>query len=89
MVKVGEEWFTLVSLDGIETEEIVAFSQRTYKNKWQKRFGEDLVEVLAGMGHQTKRTVRLVVSPLDLSMYTQHLTTIDALYRKPLVKPHR
>jgi hypothetical protein len=67
VVKVGEEWFTLVSLDGIETEEIVAFSQRTYKNKWQKRFGENLVEVLAGMGHQTTRTVRLVVSPLDTS----------------------
>ena len=65
MVKIGEEWFTLVSLDGIAAEDIVAFSRRTYRaNKWQKRFEEDLVEVLTRMGHEPKDTVRLVVSPL-------------------------
>jgi hypothetical protein len=64
VVKIGEEWFTLVSLDGIAAADIVAFCKRTYEDLWQKRFEEDLVEVLVGMGHEPKDTVRLVVRPL-------------------------
>src|SRR6185295_20150121 len=64
VVKIGEEWLTLVSLDGIAVGDIVAFSRRTYADKWQKRFEEDLVEVLTRMGREPKDTVRLVVSPL-------------------------
>jgi hypothetical protein len=64
VVKIGEEWFKLVSLDGRPLSDIVAFSRRTYGNKWRKRFAEDLVEVLIGMGHVPKDTVRLVVMPL-------------------------
>ena len=56
-VKVGDEWFKLVSLDEIPASEIVAFSQRTYGNKWQKRFEEDLVELLTRMGHPPQDTV--------------------------------
>jgi hypothetical protein len=67
LVKVGEEWFTLVSLDGIAAEDIVAFSWRTYVDKWRKRFAEDLVEVLTRMGHPPHGTVTLVVQPLTSS----------------------
>jgi CubicO group peptidase (beta-lactamase class C family) len=63
-VQVGEEWFRLVSLDGIPASEIVAFSRRAYHDRWRKRFEEDLVQLLAGMGHRPKDTVRLVVMPL-------------------------
>jgi|GEM_PF-4474713 len=63
-VKVGDEWFKLVSLDGIPASEIVAFSQRTYGKKWQMRFEEDLVELLTAMGHPPKDTVTLVVQSL-------------------------
>ena len=51
----------------IAAEDIVAFSWRTYVDKWRKRFEEDLVEVLTRMGHEPKDTVRLVVSPLGSS----------------------
>ena len=64
VVKIGDEWFTLVSLDGIPAEDIVSFSRWTYVDKWRMRFEEDLVEVLTRMGHEPKDTVRLVVSPL-------------------------
>lgn len=64
VVKIGEEWFTLVSLDGVAAEDIVAFSWRTYVDRWRKRFEEDLVEVLFRMGHEPKDIVRLVVRPL-------------------------
>ncbi len=63
VVKIGDEWLTLISLDGVAAGDIVAFSRRTYQENWQKRFEEDLVEVLAGMGHEPKDTVQLVVSP--------------------------
>jgi hypothetical protein len=66
-VTVGDEWFKLVSLDGIPVAEIVAFSQRTYGNKWQKRFEEDLVELLTRMGHPPQDTVTLVVQSLTSS----------------------
>jgi hypothetical protein len=67
VVKIGEDWFTLVSIDGIAAEDIVAFSWRTYVDRWRKRFEEDLVEVLTRMGHAPNDTVRLVVSPLGSS----------------------
>jgi CubicO group peptidase (beta-lactamase class C family) len=64
VVKIGREWFTLVSIEGIAAEDIVAFSWRTYMDRWRKRFEEDLVEVLTRMGHEPKDAVRLVVLPL-------------------------
>jgi hypothetical protein len=66
-VKVGDEWFKLVSLDEIPAPEIVAFSQRTYGNKCQKRFEEDLVELLTRMGHPPQDTVTLVLQSLTSS----------------------
>ncbi len=66
-VKVGDEWFKLVSLDDLPAAEIVAFSQWTYGNKWQKRFEEDLVELLTRMGHPPQDTVTLVVQSLTAS----------------------
>jgi len=65
IVKIEGEWFKLVSLDGIAVEKILTFSKRTYNDKWQKRFSEDLVEVLVGMNHKPKNTVELVVQPLE------------------------
>ena len=64
VVKIGDDWFALVSLDGTPAEDIVSFSRRTYANIWRKRFEEDLVEVLSRMAHKPKDTVRLVVRPL-------------------------
>jgi len=67
VVKIGEEWFTLVSIDGIDVEKIISFSWWTYLDKWRKRFDEDLVEVLTRMGHPPGDTVTLVVQPLASS----------------------
>jgi len=66
VVKIGLEWFKLVSLDGIAAGDIVAFSQRRFDRKWQMRFAEDLVDVLDGMDHHPENnTVELVVQELD------------------------
>src|SRR5688572_27892322 len=45
-VNVDGEWFKIVSLNGLPTADILAFSRKTYGVRWQKRFEEDLVEVL-------------------------------------------
>lgn len=61
VVQIDGEWHLLFSIDGVDAKEIVAFCQMTYGAKWQKRFGEDLVQVLSEMGHAPKDTVRLDV----------------------------
>ena len=63
-VQIEGEWFTLVSLDGLAAEDIVTYCKREYADKWQTRFGEDLVEVLEGMGHHPEDTVNLVALPI-------------------------
>jgi CubicO group peptidase (beta-lactamase class C family) len=63
-IQVGGEWFKLVSLNDLPVAEILAFSQRTYREKWQKRFEEDLVELLTRMGHPPQDNVKLVVQSL-------------------------
>src|SRR5690606_33621851 len=66
-VRVGEDWFQLVSIDGVPAGEIVTYCRKNYGERWQKRFEEDLVEVLSRMGHQPKNTVELVVCPVGSS----------------------
>jgi hypothetical protein len=66
-VKIGQQWYKLVSLDDLPAAEIVAFSRRTYGDRWQKRFEEDLVELLSRMGHPPQETVKLVVQSLTSS----------------------
>jgi len=72
-VRLGEEWLELVSLDGIAADKIVAFCKATYDDKWQKRFAEDLVEVLVRMGHEPADRVRLEVRKPG----TSEIRTID------------
>ncbi|QDT80805.1 hypothetical protein Mal35_42800 [Gimesia maris] len=64
-VKVQEEWYQLVSLNGISASEIVDFSKQTYDDKWQKRFEEDLVDLLTRMGHPPEDRVTLEIQSLD------------------------
>ena len=66
-VKLDEEWFKLVSLDGLPIAEILTFSHETFENKWQMRFEEDLVELLTRMGYPPQDTVKLVVQSLTTS----------------------
>ena len=66
-VKVDDEWYRLIALDGIPTEKMIAFSKETYDEKWQKRFEEDLVELMTRMGHPPDKTVTLEVQSLTSS----------------------
>lgn len=59
------EWLKLVALNDIPAAEIVAFSRRTYGERFQKRFEEDLVDVLHGMKHPPRDEVSLTVQSLQ------------------------
>ncbi len=63
-VKVDGEWVRLVLLNNIPASKIVAYSQETYEDMWQKRFEEDLVELLTRMGRPPQDTVTLTVQSL-------------------------
>ena len=70
----GGRW-QLVSINGASTKQILDFCKNRYGALWEKRFAEDLVEVLQGMKRpvRTDDTVALVLREPK----TGKLTTVD------------
>lgn len=66
-VQVDDQWYKLVSLENLPISEILSFSKATFEDKWQKRFEEDLVELLSRMGYPPQDTVTMVVQSLSSS----------------------
>lgn len=64
-VMLEGNWFRLVSIDDISTADILAFCRDTYADTHQKRFEEDLVEVLTLMKRPPGDSVSLVVESPD------------------------
>jgi hypothetical protein len=58
-VLIGRDWLELTSVDGASVADIVAFSRQTFGSDWQRRFDEDLVEVLGGMNRAVGESVAL------------------------------
>ncbi len=55
--------YELVSINDQSAGQLLSFCRRKYGDWWEKRFTEDVVEVLDEMGHPTTsdKTVRLVL----------------------------
>jgi hypothetical protein len=66
------EW---LGIDDIPVTKISEFSQNQFRDLWQKRITEDLVEVLWGMGHFPGETVKLRLRNLREDV---QLTIVDA-----------
>jgi hypothetical protein len=82
-VRVNSEvWYQLLELNGLPADKIVAFCKETYGDRWQKRFEEDLVEVLSKMNHTPGEAVTLKV--LDLK--SKKTTALDKV---PMTKENR
>ncbi|UZR97585.1 hypothetical protein [Chondrinema litorale] len=62
MVQVEGEWYYFEKLDDISKDEILAYCKEKYPDKWQKRFSEDLIEVLEGMNYQPEVKVTLALN---------------------------
>jgi hypothetical protein len=67
-VKYEGTMYRLVSLDGHSTKKLIEFTKRTYESRWQKRFSEDLVQVLWKMKHRPGDTVKLELVDLKSKM---------------------
>jgi hypothetical protein len=66
--RVKGTWYELLAVDDVSTKQIVLFCKNTYGRIWRKRFEEDLVLVLQGMGKEgyaNGETGSLTVRRLD------------------------
>lgn len=75
IVQFNNEWYQLEKIDHLSKAELLAFCQKQFGSKWQKRFTEDLVEVLQGLGYQPNVKVALqLVKDGALKTYTGTFT---------------
>ena len=58
-VHVGSDWFDLLAIDGVPVADIVAVARNGFGADWQRRFDEDLVEVMTRMQRAPGETVTL------------------------------
>jgi hypothetical protein len=66
VVQFDGEWYHFQKLDHFSKEELLEFCKKRFGSKWQKRFSEDLVEVLQGLGYQPPSKVSLQLSKNDV-----------------------
>lgn len=64
-VKFDGQFYELVSIDGILTARLLAAARNQFGDLWEKRFVEDLVEVMDGLGSRPGPTVTLVLLDLE------------------------
>jgi len=89
IVQFEDEWYQFEKIDGLGKEVIFDFCKKQYGSKWQKRFAEDLVEVLTALGHQPDVKVALKLSKNGVSnTYTGTFTSENRnkllLYKKSI-----
>ena len=60
-VMFDNKTYELVSIDGLPTPKILQSARTQFGGLWEKRFVEDIVEVLGGMGHAPGDAVELVL----------------------------
>ena len=63
-VKVGDVWYELVAMNDISAEQIVSWCKELDPKDWQKRFEEDLPEVMTRMKHDPGTSATLKVKNL-------------------------
>lgn len=61
VVRFENEWYYLKKIERFNMERIIDFAKQEYGDRWQKRFSEDLVEVLKGMGYTPNVRINLIL----------------------------
>jgi serine/threonine protein kinase/formylglycine-generating enzyme required for sulfatase activity len=59
--RVAGKWYAVLEIDGLTVAKIIDVCKRHFRDLWQKRFEEDLVEVLTLAGHPPGKSVTLLV----------------------------
>ncbi len=60
-VEVADAWYELIAINKLPCDDILTFCRKKWSRRWQKRFEQDLVEVLTRMQHKPGTTVALRV----------------------------
>lgn len=81
-VQVKGRWYELISINDLAATKIVEHCRKVHKDLWQKRFGEDLIQVLREMGTEPGTTARLELRDLE----TGKAVKIEA---EPMTKENR
>ena len=81
-VQFDGQTYELVSIDDVATKAILALAKKSYGNLWEKRFVEDIVEVLERLGRRPEKTVKLLLRDPQSGA----LKTVD---RAPLTAENR
>ncbi len=89
IVQFESEWYDLEKLDAFTKEELLDFCKKQFGSKWQKRFSEDLVEVLQKLGYQPNIKVALQLSKNGISKsykgtFTSENRNSSLLYNKSI-----
>jgi hypothetical protein len=72
----------LLAIDDLSTAEILKSSRKQFGERWEKRFVEDIVEVLAGMDNPPGENVKLSLRDPG----TEETRTVDSA---PLTSENR
>ena len=64
-VRIDGTWYTIVAIEDVPIDEVIAFCNATWPEGAKKRFNEDLVEVLSRMGHRPNAKVTLKLTELE------------------------
>lgn len=70
VVPIDDEWYDLLAVDGISVDRIVGFAKEQYGSRARKRVAEDLIRILAELGHDPDWEV-------TLDLRTQDGTTVQ------------
>lgn len=73
-VEYENQWYELETINDIPAAAILIFCKNRYREFWEKRVAEDLVQILQEMGHYPQVTVRLTLRDPE----THELLRIDA-----------
>lgn len=75
IVQFENEWYHFEKLAHFNKVELLDYCRNQFGSKWQRRFSEDLVEVLQGLNYQPNRKVELQLSKDGVSKtYTGNFT---------------
>lgn len=92
IVQFENKWYHFEKLDDFSKKKILDFCKNQFGHKWKKRFSEDLVEVLQGLGYQPNVKVTLQLSKEGvLKTYTGTFTSgnrhSSLLYNRAIKEP--
>lgn len=72
-----DEWHTLTAIDGTPVKDIIAFSKKVQKSRWQKYFSEDIVEAMRGLDKPLNITSTLTLLKEGKAISKQVAVTTD------------